>query len=202
MSTGDLNINTIDRFRKRSDRLVLEQHGSCEVPAGCGGVVLRWHNPDSGQPVVFACAASANVELYVNGQVIASRAVLPWGESNVALRLTEISSKYPFVMSTQRDVPPEQREDIDQDLTVPDGCTALDGSWRCSTEEHDPETVTQLGFDDSQWTVLKEVNENFPEANRWLFESVQRRRGQPLRLPKKCQSLWIRTTLAVSRGDS
>jgi hypothetical protein len=39
---ADLSLNSIDRYRKRSNRLILEEHRSCELPAGCGGVVLRW----------------------------------------------------------------------------------------------------------------------------------------------------------------
>lgn len=42
--------NSLERFRKRSPRLVLEEHDHCEVPAGCGGVVLRWRNPHAAQP--------------------------------------------------------------------------------------------------------------------------------------------------------
>src|SRR5947209_3001910 len=38
-------VNSLDRFRKQPTRLVLEEYSHCEVPAGCGGVVLRWRNP-------------------------------------------------------------------------------------------------------------------------------------------------------------
>ena len=37
-------LNSLSRFRKQPGRLVLEEHGHCEVPAG-GGVVLRRRNP-------------------------------------------------------------------------------------------------------------------------------------------------------------
>lgn len=43
-------LNSIDRFRKRPQRFVLEEHGHCEIPAGCGGVVLRWRNPQAAVP--------------------------------------------------------------------------------------------------------------------------------------------------------
>lgn len=38
----DLRLNTLHRFAKRSERLTLLEYSHCEVPAGCGGVVLRW----------------------------------------------------------------------------------------------------------------------------------------------------------------
>ena len=41
----DLRLNELERFRKTSSRLALEAHSHCEVPAGCGGVVLRWTRP-------------------------------------------------------------------------------------------------------------------------------------------------------------
>ncbi len=47
----ELRLNSIDRYVKRSPHFVLEEHGHCEVPAGCGGVVLRWLNPATTVPV-------------------------------------------------------------------------------------------------------------------------------------------------------
>src|SRR3954468_8478318 len=47
----DLELNSIDRYVKASPRFVLEEHSHCEVPAGCGGVVLRWSNPALAVPV-------------------------------------------------------------------------------------------------------------------------------------------------------
>ena len=41
MDERELRLNSI-RFDKQSPRLTLEEHSHCEVPAGCGGVVLRW----------------------------------------------------------------------------------------------------------------------------------------------------------------
>ena len=40
--SADLSLNSIDRFRKRSNRLTLDEHPSCELLAGCGGALLRW----------------------------------------------------------------------------------------------------------------------------------------------------------------
>ncbi len=41
----------LNRFRKRSGELVLEEFSHCEVPAGCGGAVLRWNRKDT--PATF-----------------------------------------------------------------------------------------------------------------------------------------------------
>src|SRR5690348_5265123 len=61
-------LNSIDRFRKQSDRLVLEAHGHCEVPAGCGGVILRWRNPNALQSAVLSFYAPVRADLFLDGQ--------------------------------------------------------------------------------------------------------------------------------------
>jgi len=50
MSSDDLRLNSLDRFRKSKSGLTLEVYSSCEVPAGCGGAVLRWRRP--GAPIM------------------------------------------------------------------------------------------------------------------------------------------------------
>ena len=46
----DLRVNTLHRFAKHSPTLILHEYSSCEVPAGCGGVVMRWIAPDQDAP--------------------------------------------------------------------------------------------------------------------------------------------------------
>lgn len=65
---SDQQLNSLDRFRKRSPNLILEQHGSCEVPAGCGGVILRWRNPRATRPVRFHIYASGKLKAWVDGE--------------------------------------------------------------------------------------------------------------------------------------
>lgn len=48
----DLELNTLERYYKRSDRLVLESYSSCEVPLGCGGSLVRWVDPEQALPLV------------------------------------------------------------------------------------------------------------------------------------------------------
>jgi hypothetical protein len=44
----DLKINTLHRFTKHSPNLILQEYSHCEVPAGCGGVILRWSDRAQG----------------------------------------------------------------------------------------------------------------------------------------------------------
>ena len=194
MSSGDLRLNSIDRFRKTSGRLILEQHSHCEVPAGCGGVILRWRNPDEGLPVVFACAADAKVELIVNGQVVASRAILPWGENTIAVRLTAVKADRPFLMTVMPDLP----EGSGRRDALSDGCTSPDGTWKASSREF--ENWFLPDFDDSDWATLQELNQNFPAENRWRYDGLQRNGAQPLQIPENSGVVSIRKKLVVRRG--
>jgi hypothetical protein len=59
MPDHKLKLNGLSRYTKQSPRLVLEEYSHCEVPAGYGGVVLRWRNPDQPLPMLvssFACS--------------------------------------------------------------------------------------------------------------------------------------------------
>lgn len=59
VSDDELRLNRLHRYKKTSPRLALEVHSHCEVPAGCGGVVLRWRDADG--------PASISASFYVAG---------------------------------------------------------------------------------------------------------------------------------------
>lgn len=201
MSSDDLNINSVDRFRKSSTRLVLEQHGSCEVPAGCAGVVLRWHDPDEGQPALFECASSGRVEMFVNGQAVASRAVLKWGENILAVRISDADAAIPFSLSARRDIPSPESGELDEEFMIlREGCTDNDGSWRVSREALNVEDWVDSEFDDSGWDPLLDTNAQVPDDNAWRFERLQRSGAVGLRLPGGASTLLVRTTMNVTRG--
>src|SRR5262245_44488778 len=68
-------LNTLRRFRKHPQRLVLEEHSHCEVPAGCGGVVLRWRNPLAAVPLTLSLYAPVKVTFFVDGAALQSSRV-------------------------------------------------------------------------------------------------------------------------------
>ena len=68
----DLKLNTLHRFVKHSPRLVLHEYSHCEVPAGCGGVVLRWYDPRAGAP---ATVRTTDGEVWLDGVALASSRV-------------------------------------------------------------------------------------------------------------------------------
>lgn len=64
----DLRLNTLHRFAKRSPRLTLREYSHCEVPAGCGGVVLRWVEGSGGIAVRIRLPATRSlVDAWLDG---------------------------------------------------------------------------------------------------------------------------------------
>src|SRR5206468_12707267 len=88
---SEQQLNSLDRFRKKPERLVLEEHGHCEVPAGCGGVVLRWRNPRARVPVVIRLYTPVPAAAFIDGrELTVSRVDLSPGPHVFAVRLDDI----------------------------------------------------------------------------------------------------------------
>ncbi|HHO49363.1 MAG TPA: hypothetical protein ENK18_00465 [Deltaproteobacteria bacterium] len=87
----DLRLNTLHRFSKHAQRLVLEEHSHCEVPAGCGGVVLRWRDPATGLPLSVYFATLGEAELWIDGQLAPSSQIeLAPGAHTLAFRVDRL----------------------------------------------------------------------------------------------------------------
>ncbi|MBX3232066.1 MAG: hypothetical protein KIT84_19875 [Labilithrix sp.] len=88
---SDLRINTLHRFEKHSPRLTLQEYSHCEVPAGCGGVVLRWIDPRLGPSARVRVVAIGAVDTWLDGVLLGGdRAPLGPGRHVVALRLRSL----------------------------------------------------------------------------------------------------------------
>src|SRR5262249_6025263 len=94
----ELKLNSLARYSKTSPLFILEEHGHCEVPAGCGGVVLRWRNPQRGVPVTMWLYAGGGCRVYLDGKVTTSgRPVVPFGEHVLAFAATGVDPAYPVL---------------------------------------------------------------------------------------------------------
>lgn len=170
-ASDDLNVNSLSRFRKQSSRLVLETHSSCEVPAGCGGVVLRWVNPSDGWNVAFSSVGSfEKVEVYVDGnQIPSSRTRLSFCDHLLALEIqSELRNGF-LIWATSRDTPSND----DAQRCLQHVSTQADGTWLYSTTFK--AGWTELEFDDSDWRPLQAVNvdpDRLPSNKRYLFQRL------------------------------
>lgn len=156
--SNDLRLNSIDRFRKDSERLVLEEHSHCEVPAGCGGVVLRWFNPNAGVPVVIAAGFAAEIEVYIDEtRVTSGRTAIPVGQHVLAVHAaSEDFSWGAFWLGALRDAP-----GADERVPIESMATAADGTWLAAFSEPPDPNWRAAGFDDSAWTPLRAADFDF-----------------------------------------
>lgn len=145
-------INSLDRFRKRSARLVLE-----ETTAGCGGVVFRWRNPHAAVPATVMFYAPVPAKLFLDGAQVQNSGIdLAPGPHQVALALEEIDHDGGLFLFAAWHVadpyhtsllPPGMREQEWKVLSAPDG------TWLASLDEP-PSDWLGVNFDDSGWQKL------------------------------------------------
>jgi hypothetical protein len=188
----DLKLNSISRFSKASPRLHLEEHGSCEIPAGCGGVVLRWYNPANGVPVLFLIHASSRARVFINGiEPTSARPLVPLGSVVLAIEFDAVASDQAlFILAGVHS----------KSFAVNEQSTCVvrsvpDGSWRFNVTS--PSAGWRLpDFDDGAWPELIARQLDLPEADdyrgRHAYERLVRFGASPLGLPPKFTAAQVR----------
>ena len=205
MPGEDLNLNSLSRFSKKSHRLVLEAQSHCEVPAGCGGVVLRWRNPKQGVPLTFRVYAGGPYEFCVDGQLLSSaRPIISFGEHVVSMVISEIkpgavvmlfAAKYEE-FGAGKDYQAKTAAGVLHFLSAPDG------SWKYSCAEQQGTAWQQPGFDDSGWSAMtvREWPPASPEKatpNSYRAEELLRMGALGLGVPGGPSKVWIRRNFSV-----
>jgi hypothetical protein len=196
MSDDELELNTLSRFAKRSPGLVLEEHGHCEVPAGCGGVVLRWRNPQAGLTAVLQRAGSGRTMAFLDGEAPASSFLsLAFGEHVLAIHVSEIARDAAvFGLSAHR---AEGRSGSSE--PIPSLCTKPDGTWRYTTVGPVDDAWRELDFDDRKWAALGrgERPRESKAHEQWSYRLVEENGGLLLALPQGMPEVWIRKRLTI-----
>jgi hypothetical protein len=151
-------LNSLDRFRKDPGRLVLEVHGHCEIPAGCGGVVLRWRNPLASMSVLVHLYAPVAARVFLDGTELKETLIdLPSGLHVLAVHLSGVDLGKGFLMFVaQRDDRPSSPAPSRVEEAPLRVLSVADGTWNYTLAEPD-EAWTRLGFDSSAWDVLAEA---------------------------------------------
>ena len=154
----ELKLNTLGRYGKNASNLVLEEHSHCEVPAGCGGVVLRWRNPDDGLPFLLRIFTTHTCQVFLDGIVPPStRSMIPFGPHVFSLIVSDLpagAAAFAFaaihdeteVSSRPRVSPPSRRRTAI--------LTAADGRWKYTTTAPADDTWMRADFDDSGWPAM------------------------------------------------
>lgn len=208
MDERELKLNSLARYAKTSPLYVLEEHGHCEVPAGCGGVVLRWRDPRDGVPLRMWLWREGEGTLLLDGAMPPSaRPLVSFGEHVLAFELTVASPRYAALMFAARYPPGDSDQFLtssaEQDVTVR-VLSAADGTWRYSTSEPASEEWLRAGFDDSGWPAMQARQERQPpedperDPGRYSFERLQRLGAAGLGVPDHSGRIWVRRAFAVT----
>jgi hypothetical protein len=204
----DLKLNSLSRYSKQSPRLILEEYSSCEIPAGCGGVVMRWRNPDHDIPVPFSIyAEDQNYEAWLDQEpIVRSRQILTFGEHLLAFKLIVSNAQFGLLMvSASYD---ENAQYFSPRLSRPSGTqfaliSEADGSWKYTAI--DP-GITWMGvsYDDTVWNAmnvkaLSPITEE-RDPRKYHRERLQKQGAQPLGVNEDEQTVWIRKRFTVTKS--
>ncbi|MFN8608510.1 MAG: hypothetical protein U0931_13315 [Vulcanimicrobiota bacterium] len=171
-----LRLNTINRFSKHSPHLVLEQHGNCEVPAGCGGVAFRWLNPAHEAYLLLTLYSPGQARAYLDGEPLYSGAFsVPVGPHVLAL---ELENSACFWLALQRNPRPNQKTLL---------LSQADGSWRATIQSPGPEWNRAEW--QSSWPGLEELLSP-PECGGWRWEDAKALGARALGV-EGAQQLWV-----------
>lgn len=207
---SDLKLNSLRRFSKTTTGLALEEHGHCEVPAGCGGVVLRWINPKKGLPFLLQIYTKAKVEAFIDGSPPSSaRPLIPPGRRVLALHLFEIPYDKPtwlnrlresshstgvFMFAAFRDPKPGHAEKTAAFLS------AADSTWRYTVEKPPDESWCLPDFDDASWQPMIEAEMPKPTdqaPGRYFYERLIEAGVRPLGARESTTEIWVRREFEV-----
>jgi hypothetical protein len=152
-------LNSLDRFRKQPGRLVLEAHGSCEAPAGCGGVVLRWRNPQAALPITFYVYAPVAAKCLLDGAALqTARNDLAPGKHVLTFALENVNLAAGLLLCAAVHDPKLYRTLLPADMG--EGplkiVTAEDGTWKYTLDEP-PGDWAALTLDDHAFPALNKV---------------------------------------------
>src|SRR5262245_40424789 len=153
MADRDLKLNSLSRYSKQSPRLVLEEYGHCEVPAGCGGAVLRCRQPDEPIPMTIRTSVGngyrRNHRLDGADTGWLSRIPVKYGNHALTFESYEGNPAFALVMFVG-----QLYEDYVR-ILQPEGDTKIisrpDGTWKFALDQPPNDDWQQPDYDDSHW---------------------------------------------------
>jgi hypothetical protein len=201
MPDDELRLNSLSRYSKQSAEYTLEVHSHCEVPAGCGGVVLRWRNPRLSIPIEIWAYTTGEAQLFLDGAVPASaRPLVPYGDHVLSWIITGFDPAG-IVLACSATYGEMRRPTLVR-VTPPTGqsvsiLSAPDGTWRY-TFTPPPGTWTRPDFDDSVWEsmVAHSLSEGESKEH-YRLRVVHTLGAQPLGVEGSGHTVWIRRQFSL-----
>lgn len=193
----DFALNSLHRFRKHS-RLVLETHSHCEVPAGCGGVVLQWRDPAGELNVLVQLSSSHDLaRMAMDGvELRTSRATIGPGPHVLAFELGPPRERKrglpPFLMAAVG------TGDLMRFQALPGALSDASRGWRFCTSAPAAGWANP-DFDDRAWSeVLASTSSlDIPlQLDRYILSGLLERGAKPLHVP--ADRTWWRLRFEVT----
>jgi hypothetical protein len=173
---NEQDLNSLDRFRKQPGRLVLEEHSHCEVPAGCGGVVLRWRNPAAGLPLTVYLYTPVAATWFLDGaNPPTARVDLAPGRHLLAVEIPDADLSAGLLMFAATHDPGELQAALptafaEQPLRV---LSADDATWKFSLNVTAADGWAGQAFDDRDWPALEMARRpqpGHPAPGYWQYQ--------------------------------
>jgi hypothetical protein len=189
-----LKLNTLKRFSKTPHGLLREEHGHCEVPAGCGGMVLRWLNPDRELPMLFRFYTPGEGQVFLDGKALTSScALVAYGRHAICLQFKRLLLRQGgFLFSARLDLkaPQKTREEI---LVL----SSPDGRWMGRRTPPPDDGWLHPGYQDTDWEPLEEIE--IPGGDdAWRQRGLRGEGARPLGLSES-SVLWVRREFELSK---
>lgn len=201
MSDDDRELNSLERYTKRSPKLVLEEHSHCEVPAGCGGVVLRWIQGEREVPIHLRLFTRSKERVFTIDGVrpTSNRPLLARGSHVLALRVPSVPGEGVLMFAGAYEE--DHTRHVSRRLGLRFAFTsAADGTWVATTTKPSDERWRDDPFDDDDWEPLVEVPMPSPDdrsAEAWFVSSLRKDGAVPIGLPAWRGPIWVRRRFRI-----
>lgn len=168
----EFELNSLSRFRKKSSQFVLEQYSHCEVPAGCGGAVIRWRNPLANRSVILTMYWDEAFTVQIDGHEIV-KSLFDLSPGRHALTLSKDGSKIgaPKVMCVLKAHNEETRTTMYTTVSEPTFhiMSIEPQRWRFTTVPPTDHNWLLPNYDDSSWANLIKLDQTPPPdtEDRW-----------------------------------
>jgi hypothetical protein len=206
MPEQNAKLNSLSRCLKRSDRLILEAQDHCEVPAGCGGVVLHWRNPNQGIPLTFRLYAGGPYQFFLDGEPLSSaRPVVAFGEHVLSMLMQEFEPSGVVLLfaAVFEDKTDGKGHEERAAAKVTYFLSAPDSSWKYTVAEPPDAAWQRIGYDDSGWSTMpgrewpQEPKNTKSAPNAYHAEQLVRLGAKGLGVNERPVKIWIRRTFPV-----
>lgn len=185
----DLNLNSVDRYAKASPHFVLEEHGHCEVPAGCGGAVLRWRNPAT--PLAVRLQLWLTAERFsaeIDGiEAATSRPLLPPGQHVLTIIVDRDDEPVQLLVTAAA-------EESDGGFVA---VTPSPESLRWTDAEPRPWARTDPNFIADSWHRLTHAQLTSTQTEDYQVRKLLEAGGVPMEIERGTGRVWIRAIFNV-----